>query len=90
MIVRSHVLAKLLALAALACTLSACSRITAANYDKLKGGQSYDEVRSLLGDPARCDEAIGFRSCHWGDDKSYIVVNFAGGKAILFSAENIK
>jgi hypothetical protein len=69
--------------------LAACSRVTAENYDKLKSGQTYDEVRTLLGEPARCDEALGLRSCRWGDDKSFIVVNFVGSKAVLFSAENI-
>jgi hypothetical protein len=69
--------------------LAACSRITAANYDKLKSGQSYEEVTGLLGEPTRCNEALGLRSCQWGDDKSHIVVNFVGGKAALFSAENI-
>jgi hypothetical protein len=69
--------------------LAACSRLTAANYDKLKSGQTYEEVQGLLGQPANCNEAIGLRSCQWGDDKSHIIVNFVGGKAVLFSAENI-
>ncbi len=70
--------------------LAACSRITAANYDKLKSGQSYDEVKALLGAPDRCDEALTLRSCRWGDDKSSITVSFVGGKAMLFAAENIR
>jgi hypothetical protein len=70
--------------------LAACNRITAANYDKLKSGQTYEEVQDLLGQPANCNEAIGLRSCQWGDDKSHIIVNFVGGKAVLFSAENIR
>jgi hypothetical protein len=69
--------------------LAACSRLTAANYDKLKSGQSYEEVQGLLGQPANCNEALGLRSCLWGDDKSSITVNFVGGKAVLFSAQNI-
>ena len=69
--------------------LSACSRVTAENYNKLKTGQTYDEVRALLGEPARCDETLGLRACRWGDDKSFIVVNFVGSKAVLFSAENV-
>ncbi len=70
--------------------LAACSKVTAENYDKLKSGQSYDEVKGLLGDPARCDETLGMRVCRWGDDKRSINVNFVGGKAVLFSAENLK
>jgi hypothetical protein len=40
--------------------------LTLANYNRLQVGQSYDEVRQIIGEPSRCDEALGVRSCQWG------------------------
>jgi len=82
-------LAACCALALMLAVTAGCSRVTAANYDKLKSGQSFEDVQGLLGAPDHCSEALGLRSCQWGDEKSHIVVNFVGGKAALFSAENI-
>jgi hypothetical protein len=82
--------AALCAAALLLPLLAACNRVTAENYDKLKSGQTYEEVKGFLGEPTRCDELVGLRSCRWGDDKSNITVNFVSGKAVLFSAENIR
>lgn len=79
-----------LAAAALLFLLAACSRLTVENYNKLKTGMSYEEVKALLGDPARCDEILGIRACSWGDERRRINVSFMGGKVMLFTAENIK
>lgn len=84
--IRRLAVASLVALLAAACG----DRINIENYGKLKAGQSYDEVRAILGDPARCDEALGVRSCQWGDEKRGISVNFLGGKVVLLSASNLK
>lgn len=81
--------AALCAAALLLPLLAACNRITAENYDKLKSGQTYEEVTQVLGKPGRCDELVGIRSCRWGNDQSNITVNFVSGKVVLFSAENI-
>ena len=71
--------------------LAACgSKVSLENYNKLKVGQSFDEVKQILGDPARCDEVIGIRTCVWGDDQRGISVNFAAGKVMLFAARNLK
>lgn len=83
---RRLAVASLVALLAAACG----DRINIENYGKLKAGQSYDEVRAILGDPARCDEALGVRSCQWGDEKRGISVNFLAGKVVLLSASNLK
>lgn len=72
------------------CLLAACSKITAENYAKVKIGMEYKEVTAILGNPASCDDVVGFKSCIWGDEKSHITVRFAGDKVILYSAENIK
>lgn len=70
--------------------LAACSKLTVENYDKLQAGMTFAEVERLLGEPAKCDEAIGVRHCVWGDDKRNIAVSFAGGRLIVRSATAIK
>ena len=71
--------------------LSACgSQLSLENYNKLKVGQSYDEVKQVIGDPARCDETLGVRTCVWGDDQRGISVNFVAGKVLLLSARSLK
>lgn len=69
--------------------LSACSRLTLENYDKVKTGMTYDEVKSILGSANKCDELLGIKTCEWGNEEHKIVVNFVAGKVIFTSAENI-
>ena len=71
------------------CLLAACSKLTAENYAKIKAGMSYNEVSGILGNPASCDDVVGFKSCKWGDEKSHITVRFAADAVILYSAENL-
>lgn len=75
---------------ALLAALPACSRLNMENYAKLKVGQSYDEVVAIIGDPTRCDETLGIRQCQWGSEEKGIRVGFAAGKALAFSAQNLK
>lgn len=77
------------ALLALPLLLMGCSKLSVANYDRLKTGLSYAEVVNILGSPAACDEVLGIKSCRWGDEQRHIVVNFVGGKVVLTAAENI-
>ena len=71
--------------------LSACgNRLSLDNYNKLKVGQTYDEVKQVVGDPARCDEAFGIRACSWGDEQRGIEVSFVSDKVLLMSAKNLK
>lgn len=70
--------------------LAACNKISIDNYQRLKAGQTFEEVVAIIGQPARCDEALGIRQCQWGDEQSGISGNFVGGKALLFSARNLK
>lgn len=70
--------------------LAACSnKLTVENYDKLAVGMPYDDVVQLFGKPDKCDDALGFRNCAWGDDKRSVHVQFAGGKVLLFSSSNL-
>lgn len=71
--------------------LAACgSQLSMENYNKLKVGQSYEEVRKIVGEPARCDEMLGIRTCIWGDEKQGITINFVAGQVMLLSATNLK
>lgn len=67
-----------------------CSKLTPENYAKLKPGLTYAEVKSILGEPARCNDLVGFKSCRWGDDSRSITVRFAGDQVVLYSAENVR
>ena len=75
---------------AVALSALACSKVTAENYAKVKSGMEYKEVTSILGNPASCDDIVGFKSCKWGDEKSHIIVRFAGDAVIMSSAENLR
>lgn len=79
-------------LLALSISLAAagCGKLTVENYSKLKVGMTYSEVTSILGSPTSCDDAAGFRSCRWGDDKRHATLRFAGDKLILHTAENLR
>ncbi len=79
-----------MALLVSACLLASCSKVTAENYAKVKSGMEYKEVISILGNPASCDDVIGFKSCKWGDEKSHITVRFAGDAVIMSSAGNLR
>lgn len=71
--------------------LGACSsKVSLENYGKLRTGQSYEDVTKILGDPARCDEVLGIRTCVWGDEQRGISVNFVAGQVMLLSAKNLK
>ena len=70
--------------------LCACGgRVNLDNYNKLKVGQSYSEVKAILGEAANCDEMLGIRSCVWGDENRGVTVNFVSDKVLLLSAHNL-
>lgn len=75
---------------AAALLLMGCSKLNEENYSKLKVGMPYDEVRSLLGEPARCDDALGLRSCRWGDDSRWIRVSFVAERVAVTAAGNLR
>ncbi len=71
-------------------TLAACSKVNQENYAKISAGMSKIEVEKLLGSPADCSGAVGLSSCTWGDEKSFISVQFAGDKVVIFSGSGLK
>lgn len=71
--------------------LAACgSQLSLENYNKLKVGQSFDEVKKVIGDPTRCDEMLGIRTCVWGDEQRGVNIGFVAGQVMLLSATNLK
>ena len=70
--------------------LAACSKINQQNYSKLSTGMTKAEVEQLLGTPTDCSGALGMSSCTWGDQKSFISVQYAGDKVLIFSGQGLK
>ena len=79
-----------LALIATCVLLVACNKVNQENYSKLKAGMSMAEVESLLGAPDECSGALGLSSCTWGDQKTFISVQYAGNKVLMFSGQGLK
>ena len=79
-------------LALLACCvlLAACNKVNQENFSRLKPGMSRVEVEQLLGAPAECAGALGFSSCTWGDERSFISIQFAGDQVVLFSGKGLR
>jgi len=70
--------------------LSACSKLTTANYERISLGTSFDDVQGMLGTPTQCNDTLAMRACVWGDAARNIRVSFVAGKAVLFSAHNLE
>lgn len=70
--------------------LAACSKVNQDNYAKLYSGMTRAEVEDLLGTATECSGALGMSSCTWGDQVSFISVQYAGDKVLMFSAKGLK
>ena len=70
--------------------LAACSKVTQENYSKISAGMSKAQVEQLLGSPTECSGALGMSSCTWGDAKTFISVQYAADKVVLFSGQGLK
>ncbi|NQD91512.1 outer membrane protein assembly factor BamE [Pseudomonas sp. CrR25] len=70
--------------------LVACNKVNQANYSQLKAGMSKPEVEQLLGKPTECAGAFGVTSCTWGDEQSFISVQYAGNQVLMFSGKGLK
>lgn len=75
---------------ALVAALSGCSKLTPENYDKIRMGMRYTEVKAILGEPAHCNDVLAVKACTWGDDKRYINVNFVADQVVLFNSANLR
>ncbi|QBF24762.1 outer membrane protein assembly factor BamE [Pseudomonas tructae] len=79
-----------LALLSLCVFLTACNKINQENYSQLKSGMTKVEVEKLLGAPTDCSGALGMSSCTWGDEKSFISIQYAADKVLMYSGQGLK
>ncbi len=70
-------------------TLSACTKLTRENFDRVKVGMDYQEVTAILGEADSCDKALGTMNCVWGDKSKNITIKFVADKVVLPTAEGI-
>ncbi|MDF2487723.1 MAG: lipoprotein [Pseudomonas sp.] len=70
--------------------LAACSKINQENYSKLKSGMTKAQVEQLLGAPTECSGALGMSSCTWGDEKSFISIQYAADQVLLYSGQGLE
>jgi hypothetical protein len=79
-----------LALLSFCVLLAACSKVNQENYSKISTGMPKAEVEKLLGAPSDCSGALGMSSCTWGNKNSFISVQYAGDKVLMFSGQGLK
>jgi hypothetical protein len=81
---------RVLAVLAACVLLAACNKITQENYTQLKSGMTKAEVEKLLGEATECTSALGISSCTWGTQESFISIQYAGDKVMMFSGKGLK
>lgn len=75
---------KLIALVLLvSLVLFGCSKVNRENYDKIKVGMEYSQVINLIGDPDKCDAALGMKNCVWGNGTKNITISFVAEKVVM-------
>jgi len=79
-----------LALVSFCVLMVACSKVNQENYSKLSAGMSKADVEKMLGSPSDCSGALGMSSCTWGNKNSFISVQYAGDKVLMFSGQGLK
>lgn len=79
-----------LVLACCCLLLAACNKVNQENFSRLQTGMSKAEVERLLGAPSECAGALGFTSCTWGDEKTFISIQFGNDKVLVFSGAGLK
>jgi hypothetical protein len=79
-----------LALLSFCVLLVACSKVNQENYSKISTGMPKADVEKLLGTPSDCSGALGMSSCTWGNKNSFISVQYAGDKVLMFSGQGLK
>ncbi|MEF9672447.1 outer membrane protein assembly factor BamE [Pseudomonas sp. MWU13-2100] len=79
-----------LALMSFCVLLVACSKVNQENYSKISAGMAKADVEKLLGSPSDCSGALGMSSCTWGNKNSFISVQYAGDKVLMFSGQGLK
>jgi len=63
--------------------LFGCSKVNRENYDKIKVGMEYFQVIKLIGEPDKCDAALGMKNCVWGNETKNITIGFIAEKVVM-------
>ncbi len=79
----------LIVFAALSLAVIGCSKVTQENYDKLKVGMAYEEVKKILGDPTNCESRLGVKSCKWQSGEKTIELKILADKVIFHAKMNL-
>lgn len=66
-----------------------CSKLNRENYDKIKVGMDYHEVVSIIGEPDKCDSALGAKECIWGNENKNITLKFILDKVVVPSMKGL-
>ena len=80
---------KYLSIAAIALTLTACSKVTIENYDKVKVGMDKTEIEQLLGSADSCEEKTLYTNCIWGSADKNITATIVADKVTLYSKKGL-
>ena len=77
------------AIAAVALSLAACSKVTQENFGKVQNGMTEQEVIAILGEPAESTsrDVLGITgtASRWVSGDAAITIRFVGGKVALKS-----
>ena len=69
--------------------LTACSKVTKENYEKIQTGMSQDEVEQILGSADMCTETLGTKTCSWGDKDKNITLSFIADQVLVISGQGL-
>jgi hypothetical protein len=69
--------------------LLGCSKVNRENYDKIKAGMEYKQVISIIGEPDKCDAALGIKTCVWGNETKNITISFIANDVFVTSMKGL-
>ena len=84
-----HLIKLIVAALMVSLILTGCSKVSRENYDKVKVGMEYSQVIELIGNPDKCDAALGMKNCIWGNETKNISINFIAEKVALPSMKGL-
>lgn len=83
-------LIKLIAMALLiSVVLFGCSKLNQENYDKIKIEMDYQQVIYIIGNPDKCDAAMGVKNCVWGNENKNITIKFIADNVVVPSMKGL-
>lgn len=70
-------------------SLTACSKVTLENYEKVEVGMTKSELEAIIGDADNCEEKTLHTNCTWGDNTKHIKVTLVTDKVTLYSQKGL-